>query len=620
MLVTVIILFLAAFLFVQGKIRSDLIGLCALLALILFGVLTPTEALAGFSSPIVIMIVGVFIVGGAVFRTGLAKIISKKLLALAGDNQTLLFILIMAVTAGIGAFVSNTGTVAVMLPIVVSLTSAAGTNPSRYLMPLAFASTMGGMLTLIGTTPNMIINGALIDAGYPALDFFVFAPIGVICVTVGTAAMVFLSKLFLDKKNTDDEGGGNTPLSLQALAHKYHLEENVSLAKIQPDSPLCGKCLKELNLPLDYGVRIMEIRRKPGGFSLFKRPAEPILPLPDTVLQASDLILFIGMESTLPRFIQDKRLSLIDPKDGNSGLTPHFEHRFDTVGIAELVVLSTSHLINRQVKDSEVRERFGVNIIGIQRRDQSLLQNIKDEVIQAGDALLVQGGWHAIGRLDAEHSEWVVVGRPFDAASSEPLEHKAPLAALIVLLMIISMVSNMLAPVVAVMLASLCLIFTGCFRNAEEAYKTINWESTVLVASMLPISVALEKTGAASLASNYLIHAVGNLGPYALLAVIYAVTSVVTLFLSNTATAAMCVPVAIQAAVNMHLSPYPFLFAVATAASMSLASPFSTPPNVLVMSPGRYVFMDYVKMGIPLQVLLGIIMVFVLPLLFPFQQ
>lgn len=585
----------------------------------LFGILTPTEALAGFSSSIVIMLVGVFIVGGAVFRTGLANMISKKLLALAGDNQTLLFILIMAVTSGIGAFVSNTGTVAVMLPIVVSLTAAAGKSPSRFLMPLAFASTMGGMLTLIGTTPNMIINGALIDAGYKGLSFFAFAPIGVICVLVGTVSMLFLSKVFLDKKTSEDGHGKAAGLSLQALADKYHLEENVSLARVLSGSPLENKALKDLNLPGAYGVRLLEVRRKIKGFSLFKRPVEPIVPMPDTVLLPQDVILFIGSDKNIEEFSSENKLELLDRSDKNSGLNPAHKHRFDTVGIAELVVLSTSRLINRQIKDSAMREKYGVNVIGIQRSDQTLLQNIKDETVSAGDSLLVQGEWSNINRLDAEHAEWVVVGRPFDAVSSETRDHKAPVAAVIVLLMIFAMAFNVLAPVVAVMLASLCLIFTGCFRNVEEAYKTINWESTVLVAAMLPVSVALEKTGAAALASDQLIKMVGGLGPYALMATVYAATSIVTLFLSNTATAALCVPVAMQAAVNMHLSPYPFLFAVATAASMSLASPFSTPPNVLVMSPGRYVFMDYVKMGFPLQVLLGIIMIFVLPLLFPFN-
>lgn len=619
MIITLAILLVASFLFVQGKIRSDLIALSALISLMLFGILTPNEALAGFSSSIVIMLVGVFIVGGAVFRTGLAKMISTKLLLLAGNNQTLLFVLIMGVTSGIGAFVSNTGTVAIMLPIVVSLAAGAGASPSRFLMPLAFASTMGGMLTLIGTTPNMIINGALIDAGYKELAFFSFAPIGIICVTVGTLAMIFLSKALLGNKESGDAAKAGGALSLQALADKYHLEENISIAKIGDDSPLAGKALKDLNLPFAYGVRILEIRRKNSVFSLFQRPVEPIIPMPETILRSGDLITFIGAEKGVADFIQKNDVTTLDPKDEKSGLNPKYKHRFDAIGIAELVILSTSSLINRQVKDSGMREKYGVNVIGIQRQDQTLLQNIKDEAVQAGDSLLVQGEWKSIKRLDAEHHEWVVVGSPLEAASSETLDHKAPVAAVIILLMIIAMVFNILAPVVAVMLASLCLIFTGCFRNAEEAYKTINWESTVLVAAMLPVSVALEKTGAAALASQYLIKAVGNMGPYALMAIVYGVTSIVTLFLSNTATAALCVPVAMQAAVNMGLSPYPFMYAVATAASMSLASPFSTPPNVLVMSPGRYVFMDYVKMGAPLQLLFGTIMVFVLPLLFPFK-
>ena len=620
MLITLVILVASVVFFIQGKIRSDLVALSALLLLVLFGILTPTEALSGFSSPIVIMLVGVFIVGGAVFRTGLAKLLSQKILSLAGNSQTKLFILIMLATAGIGAFVSNTGTVAVMLPIVVSLAAGAHSSPSRFLMPLAFASTMGGMLTLIGTTPNLIINDALINAGYGALNFFAFLPIGLVCVTVGTIVLIFLSKWLLDKKPDEENSGRQSILSLRELADKYHLEENVYIARVMPESPFSGHSLLDLDIGGKFGTRIIEIRRKFEKKRLFQQPVDIILPLPETELHSGDIIKFVTPEARLSVFTEQNNLQLLDPEDTESGLNPQFKYRFDAIGLAELVILASSRLVNKQVKESGLRNTYGVNVIGIQRGKETLLQDIKTVKIQPGDALLVQGEWGSINRLDSEPSEWVVVGRPSEAASSEPLMHKAPVAALIVLFMIVAMAFNILQPVIAVMLAALALVFTGCFSNPEEAYKTIKWESTVLVAAMLPMSVALEKTGAATLASTALIEAVGGFGPYALMAGIYAVTSVVTLLVSNTATAAICTPIAMQAAMNMNLSPYPFLFAVATAASMSLASPFSTPPNVLVMSPGRYVFMDYVKVGGPLQILFGLIMVFFLPLIFPFAK
>jgi len=620
MFVTLCVLAAAAFFFVQGKIRSDLVALSALLLLMLTGILTPEEALSGFSNSIVIVLVGVFIVGGAVFRTGLAKMISRKILALAGRSETKLFFLIMMVTSGIGAFVSNTGTVAVMLPIVVSLSVAARTSPSRFLMPLAFASSMGGMLTLIGTTPNLIINNALIETSHGALHFFSFFPVGVVCVTLGTVSLALLSKWLLTCRANGERKKSVSAISLRDLADKYSLMQNVYRARVEDTSPLAGETLRNLELPRQYGVSVVEIRRKAGEQGFFERQVRQIVPGPDTTLFSGDLVSFIGNFADIHELARKNSLALLDAQEARNAAQFEDEFRFDTLGIAELVILSTSNLLNQQVKDAGLREKYSVSVLGMQRRGETLLLNVTNEKIRAGDSLLVKGEWGNIARLEDEVSEWVVVGQPLAAASQETLDHKAPLAAVIAVLMIVSMACNALPAATAVMLAALCLVFTGCFRNVEEAYKTINWESTVLVAAMLPVSLAIEKTGISTLVSAALVDGVGSMGPYALMAAIYAATSITTLFISNTATALLFTPIALQASQTLSLAPHPFLFAVAVAASMCFASPFSTPPNVLVMSPGRYVFMDYVKVGVPLQMLFGIVMVFILPIIFPFGQ
>lgn len=616
MLTTVIILAVAAAFFVQGKIRADIVGICTVLALMLSGILTPQEGLSGFASTITMMLVCVFIVGGAVSRTGLAKIISKKILALAGESETRLFVLIMLATSGIGAFVSNTGTVAVMMPIVISLAAGIGTSPSRFLLPLAFASTMGGMLTLIGTTPNMIISGALEKAGYGPLNFFAFLPIGVICVIVGTAALIPMSKLLV--KPGDKKGArAGTGRSLRELADKYHLKESEFRARVPAASSLIGKALRDMGLQQEFGVSLIEIRRMRRERHMFEYPVEQIAPMPGTKLRANDTFSFMAPEENIRAFLEKYSLQRIDDTDPASN--PEFKYTFDGFGIAELVVLSSSSLIDLPIKNSGLTENYGIRILGVQRKNDTFLQSLPELALHAGDTLLVQGEWKNIARLEENQENWVVVGKPMDAASRETLDHKAPLCGVIVLAMIASMAFGLLEPVIAVMLAALALIATKCFRTVEEAYKTISWQSVVLVASMLPASVALEKTGAAAAASQALIAGLGSMGPYALLAGIYGATSFATLFVSNTAAGALCTPIAMQAAVSMGLSPYPFLFAVATAASMSLAFPFSTPPNVLVMAPGRYEFMDYVKVGGPLQLLFGVVMVIALPLLFPFK-
>lgn len=224
---TIIILVVTAVFFVAGKLRSDLVALCSLLALLIFQILTPEEALSGFSNSVVIMMVGLFVVGGAIVQTGLAKMISRKVLKLAGTSELRLFLLVMLVTAVIGAFVSNTGTVALMLPIVVSMAVNAGSSPRRLLMPLAFASSMGGMMTLIGTPPNLIIQDTLVQAGYPALSFFSFLPVGVVCLLVGVLVLIPLSRWFLSpkqKENAAQESGK----SLKQLVKEYGLTNNLS--------------------------------------------------------------------------------------------------------------------------------------------------------------------------------------------------------------------------------------------------------------------------------------------------------------------------------------------------------------------------------------------------------
>jgi len=617
MFITISILVIAVIFFVTGKIRSDLVALCALILLMLFEILTPAEALSGFSSSIIIMMIGLFVVGGGIFRTGLANVISRKILNLAGNNQTKLFVLVMLVTASIGGFVSNTGTLALMLPIVVSLAMAADTSPSRFLMPLAFASSMGGMMTLIGTPPNLVIDSTLREAGFEGLSFFSFLPVGLICVTLGIVVLGPLSKIFLTKnKDADDI---HKSKSLKDLANEYQLSHHLFRVRVVPKSDLAGKRLQELDISKQYHINVLEIRRRANSHNPFLKTINQKLAGPDTVIEANDVLYLSGSFDNVRLFVLEHRAEMVDMRESEEE-EPDFggKIRFDEIGIAEVVVLSNSRLVNQPVKKSGFREKYKVNILGIQRQRQYILQDLKDEKIQSGDVLLAQGEWKDITRLTEESSEWVVIGQPLAEASKITLDHKAPIAAAIMIGMIALMVFDVVPAVAAVMMAALGMIFTGCFRNAEEAYKTINWESIVLIGAMLPMSIALEKTGTAAAVSQGLVEGLGNFGPIALMAGIYFATSLLTLFISNTATAVLFAPIALHSALSIGVSPYPFLFAVTVAASMCFASPFSTPPNALVMSAGRYTFMDYVKVGLPMQILFGVVMVVVLPLLWKF--
>lgn len=619
MITTLIILALSAVFFVNGKIRSDIVGLCALVSLMLTGILTPAEALSGFSNPIVIMMIGLFIVGGGIFQTGLAKKISGRILQLAGKSELKLFVLTMLVTAAIGALVSNTGTVALMLPIVVSLTVGSGMSPSRLLMPMAFASSMGGMITLIGTPPNLVIQNVLVDAGYDSLTFFSFTPVGLICVAVGILVLIPLSKHFLSRKENQDEYANEKGKSQKELVHEYQLSHNLFRVRVTADSLLKDKKLADLNITDRYGISILEIRRKPANQKSFFKTLNQEMAGPNSVLEENDVLYILGSYKSVRRFADENHLIMVDShetEEVNSSSGGRL--KFYKIGIAEVLLMPNSSLINQSVKDSGFREEFQVNILGIQRKGQYILQKLKDEKIHAGDVLLVQGTWEDIARLSKNQTDYVVVGQPLAEAAKVTLDYKAPLAAAIMLLMVIGMSVESVPTVAAVMVASILMILTGCLRNVESAYKTINWESVILIGSMLPMSLALEKTGTSALIAEKLASGLGSYGPVVLLAGVYFTTSILTMFISNTATAVLLAPIALKSAVDIGVSPYPFLFAVTVAASMCFASPFSTPPNALVMPAGKYTFMDYIKVGTPLQVIMGIIMVLVLPLLFPF--
>lgn len=619
MVTTIIVLLVAAVFFAMGKVRSDLVALCALLALMMFGILSPAEALSGFSNPVVIMMVGLFVVGGAIFQTGLAKKISGKMMNLAGNSELRLFLLVMLVTAFIGAFVSNTGTVALMLPIVVSLAARARMNVSRLLIPLAFSSSLGGMLTLIGTPPNLVIQETLVEAGYEPLSFFSFAPVGVICIAVGMVVLLPLSQWFLGKKSSSDGHGRRKSKSLHELVREYHLTDNLVRVKVDADSLACGKTVSELDIHNRYALTVYEVRREKTMQSGLLKTVNQRLAGPQTELQSGDIIYIIGEKAQTSKFVSDYRLAVVEtqesePEEGGAQLD------FYDIGIAEIVMMPTSRLVNRKLKESGFRSKYHINIVGVRRKGQYIMDNLAELRLHGGDVLLVQGTWENISRLNRDEEDWVVLGQPLEEAEKVTLDYKAPLAACIMLLMIALMVFDFIpvAPVTAVMFAGVLMVLSGCFRNVEAAYKTINWESIVLIAAMLPMSVALEKTGASALVSRTLAESLGHYGPYALLAGIYFSTSLLTLFISNTATAVLMAPIALSSATQMGLSPYPFLFAVTLGASMCFATPFSTPPNALVMQAGRYTFMDYVKVGLPLQVIVGIVMVFALPLLFGF--
>ncbi len=610
MYITIITLLLAAAGFVWGKIRADVVALIALLILTFSGVLTTQEALSGFSNPIVIMMAGLFIVGGAIFNTGLAKMLGARLSRLGSGSQTRLFLVVVLSTGLIGGFVSNTGTVALMLPIVVSMATTSGTSPARFLMPLAFASSIGGMLTLIGTPPNLVIAEVWEEYSGEPLTMFSFLPAGLICLVAGTLLLIPLSKM-LTSKNREQKKTTGGSRSLTDIVEEYNLNHDLWRVDVPKSSPVSGLTLGALSLRSNYGLEVMELRVEERKGLL--RNVVQETPAASSVIDPGDILFIRGPRENVERFVAD--YGLVMPEDQG---TDRNSLDFYDIGLAEIVVVPNSGILKKTIANLDFRNRYNVNILCIRRGKDYIIDNLASQTVAKGDVLLVQGTWKAIGKISENTRDWVVLGEPESQASKVTIDYKAPLAAAIMIAMIAALVFSKIPAVFIVLAASIVTLLSGCFRSVNDAYKTINWESIILIAAMMPMSFALEKTGLNDMMSQSLVDTLGGIGPLWLMAGIYFTTSIFTLFISNTATAVLMAPIAVQSAVAYGVSPLPMLFAVTFGASLCFMSPFSTPPNALVMSAGQYSFMDYVKVGAPLQIILGIIMIFVIPLIFPF--
>jgi di/tricarboxylate transporter len=331
------------------------------------------------------------------------------------------------------------------------------------------------------------------------------------------------------------------------------------------------------------------------------------------MIKAGDTLYCRGGEPNIDRFAAEQGLTTEKMTSRES------DEHFGRYGIAEAYIIPNSKLINNTISESRFREKYNVNVLGIKHKGEYQIGEVKDIKLHPGDALLMQGPWEEIAGMAQKQTNFVVVGQPAAEAARVTLDSRAPVAAGIMLLMIVAMALNVVPGVTAVLCAAMLMVATGCLRNMEEAYSSINWSSIVLIGSMIPLATAFEKTGVTAFIAQWFLTGLGDIGPGLLLAVVYLATSVLTMFMSNTATAVLFAPIAMQAAAGMGVNPYPYLFAVAVAASMCFASPFSTPPNALVMSAGKYTFKDYIKVGLPLQIVMGIVMVLLLPLIFPFE-
>ncbi|RST70301.1 SLC13 family permease [Siminovitchia acidinfaciens] len=611
LILTFIILAVTIILFMSNKIRADLVAVMALLAFVLTGILSPNEALVGFSNSVVIMVAGLFIIGAGILRTGLAQMASNFVLRSAGDSEKRLFVILLVIVAFIGTFMSNTGTVAIMLPIVVSIAISINSSPSKFLIPLSYVASFSGLLTLIASPANLIASQTLVENGYEKLSFFAITPVGLVGVVTGIIYLYFVRNKLLPKGKNRGNAEDEHQLSPEKLVADYQLGGRLFLVRVPEESEMVGQRLTELKTPEAYQLYILKIVRKSAeGLNLLPMTYHEMAG-PKSVIQPKDILYVQGTLKNVERMVADFGLMFEEEESEADELVSK------QLGIAEVLLTPHSKLINQTAKSIGFREKYNLNILGINRQGQYVLKEPAKQRLRFGDALLVQGSWASIELLARETNDVVVVGQPQEHASAASASGKAPIAAAIILMMVILMVFEIFPTVISVLIGAVLMILTGCLRNMDDAYGQVNFETIVLVAAMLPIATALEKTGGIMLLSEGIIKTLGGLGSLGVFAGIYLLAMTFGQFISNTATAVLFAPIAMNAALTIDANPYTFLIGVAVASNMAFATPVASPTNAMVMTAGGYKVSDFVKIGLPLMAVVFVVMLFTIPFFFP---
>ncbi len=586
--------------FVANRPRMDAVALLALLALVLSGILDAKEALAGFSEPSVILIAAFFVIGESLVRTGIALRVGDWLVDKAGKSETRVLVLLMLAVAALGSVMSSTGVVAIFIPVTLSVASRIGVSRSRLMMPLCFAGLISGMLTLVGTPPNLIVNAELGRAGYAGFAFFDFTPMGLVVLLCGVGYMLAMRRRIGGRK--EGEGAPEKRRRLMDLAREYRILDRVHRMRIEPDSPLVGQTLGEVELRKRYQANIVSIERQRQFRRVMLRPSA------NRELLAGDILIidFTCAPISIEQFRAELGLS-------ESGFRDDLSRE---LGMAELLLPPESILIGKSVLDLQLRSQRGITVMGIRRKGEPLGENLLREKLKLGDTLLIAGTWKSIRLLRSQSHDFLLLNLPAEFDEAAPALRQAPFALIGLAATIALMISGLVPNVIAALLG--CMLM-GAFRciDMESAYRSIHWQSLILIVGMLPFALALQKTGGIDFFVAALLDLVGDAGPRMVMAALFLLTAVIGLFISNTATAVLMAPIGIGTALELGVSPYPFAMTVALAASAAFMTPISSPVNTLVLGPGNYRFIDFVRIGVPFTLIVLLICVLLLPLLFP---
>ena len=612
MVSVLVILSITIVLFIWGKFPPDVVALLSMISLFLFGILDLNETLSGFSNPTVIMIAALFIIGEGLSRTGWTALAGRKFVIWARNSTSKLLVIVTLGSGLLSGFVSNTGTVAALLPVTVSAAWNAGTLPSKLLMPIAFGSNTGGLLTLTGTPPNIIASNALLEAGMEGFSFFEFGLIGLPLLLITILYFKFLGYRLLPSHTATDR-----PINLDTEVHKwienYSIGDNLYRFRIRSMSPLINTKISDWHFEEKHKVNIMRLRRRHPS-PIKGIPAFVEFPNPETEMRYHDIITVKGASRDVDDMMIQYKLGVIPFEYTSANLKEELINQ--EVGLSQMIITPNSAFVGKTIPLGMFLEQAGIQLVGISRNNSPL----KDThiTVRPGDAFIIRGSWEAIENLQKAYEHVVISGSPEAMAKNvDVLTPKSYIALGTLILMILLLVFKLLPGAMAALICAGILMLTGCVP-ISKAYKGISWTSVVMIAAMIPMGVALQKTGIAQSAASTLVTNLGAIHPAVLLGGIFLLTTALSQTINNSATAVLMAPIALIAATSLGVSPKPFLIAVAISASTAFLTPVGTTTNAMVMAAGGYKFMDYVRVGAPLLLLFFLCTILLVPIIWPF--
>lgn len=583
------VLALAVFLFVTEKLRVDVVALLVMALLLVSGIITPSQGLAGFSNAATLTVGAMFVLSAGLFKTGAVSFLGDLTSRVFKSGFWFGIITVMLIVGVLSAFINNTPVIAIFLPILLSVARENGISASKILMPVSFASMFGGVCTLIGTSTNILVSSIAQENGLRAFTMFEFTPLGIIMFALGTAYLMFVGIRLIPERR----GGGD-------LVDDFSLSEYLTEIVIQPHSISVGKRIREAPLVKDLELSIVKIERDDRVIQV---------PSANEILRAFDVLL-VRCDIEQIRSLQEQEGVLFKAQDkwGDDSITS------DDYRLIEAVLLPTSRLVGSTLMRSNFRERFDATVLAIRHKGRLLRDKLSDTYLSSGDVLLVEIRADKIGNF-RRGGDFIITS---EMETTEFRRSKAIFAIGIVAAVVLGATFELAPIVVTAILGAIGLILLGCI-SIEEAYDAIEWKIIFLLAGVLSLGVALEQSGAANVLSSNMLKYIGAWGPIALVSAFYLLTSILTETMSNNATAALLAPIAIATARTLDVDATPFLMAITFAASASFMTPVGYQTNTMIYGPGQYKFIDFVKVGSPLNLMFWIVASIMIPILWPFK-